>query len=180
MSKIDSNYESLNNNQSDLSRRLENLEKTHELRASAMEQRLNAMENSLKRYEMCENKICSMADLVDTRMKEIHDANRQFEGMFKEVAQEMAVIKSSPNHNLAGEMEELRRLVNQVDQNSRNIHLVLTGLAQEFQSIQGVVQFVRNQLKVNLQPGEIASVSSIGLSKQGQTLTKVTFYSVDS
>ena len=92
----------------------------------------------------------------------------------------IAIIKTSPNNNMAGEMEELRRLVDQVDQNSRNIHLVLTGLAQEFQSVQGVVQFVRNQLKVNIQPCEIASVASIGMTKQGLTLTKVTFYSVGS
>ena len=78
------------------------------------------------------------------------------------------------------EMEELRQMVDQVNRNGRNTHLVLTGLGQEFQNIQGVVHFVRNQLKVNLQPCELASVSSIGLSKQGQTLTKVPFYSLDS
>ena len=96
------------------------------------------------------------------------------------MAREIAIIKTQPTHNVASELEELRLLVDQVDQNSRNTHLLLTGLAQEFQSIRGVIQFVRNQLKVNIQPGEIASVANIGVTRQGQTLTKVTFFSVDS
>ena len=43
-----------------------------------------------------------------------------------------------------------------------------------------MVQFIQNYLKVGIQPTEIASVASIGQTKLGQTLMKVTFFSVDS
>ena len=94
MAKIEQNYESLNSNQADLSKLLEIIEKSHEVRANAMEQRLNAMETSLKRYEICETKIASMADLIDARMKEIYDANKRFDGIFRDVAKENSYHKN--------------------------------------------------------------------------------------
>ena len=154
--------------------------KAHEQRAAMLELRLDALEATLRIYDNCESKVESMAELIDIRLKEIYEANKRYDTMFRDVAHEMAVIKSSPNHSLAQEMENLRLHVDQIDQNFRNVHLVLTGLATEFQSIQGVTQFFQNHLKVNVTPMEIASVASIGLTKQGQTFTKVTFYSVDS
>ena len=129
VAKIDDNYRRLNDNQEELSRRLEKIEVTHEQRSNALERRLDAMESTLKRYEICESKVETMAELVDTRMKEIYEANKRFEGMFRDVAREIAIVKSNPNHKVAGEMEELRLMIDQVDQNSKNIHLVLTGLA---------------------------------------------------
>ena len=98
-----------------------------------------------------------MSEMVDQRMKALYEANKIYDDMFRGVAREMNDLRSQVDH---------------VDQNTRNTHLVLTGLAPEFQTLQGVVQFVQIQLKIKLQLNELVSVTSIGVSKQGQTLTR--------
>ena len=180
MEKIDSNQSKLTENQDMLSQRIVNLELLNEQRSNEIELRLNKLEGTIISYETSDAKLSSMAEMIDKRMKEINDANKRYEVMFRDVAKEIAVLKASPNQALSQQIDQLKAHVDQVDQNSRNIFLILTGLAPEFQNVAGVVQFIQNYLKVGIQPTEIASVASIGQTKLGQTLTKVTFFSVDS
>ena len=180
MEKIDSNQARLTENQNKLSARIKKIEDLNEQRSSELETRLNKLEETIKSFDSNESKINSMAELIDNKIKDIYDTNRRYEGMFRDVAKEMAIIKTSPAATNSHDFELLKAQVDQIDQNARNAFLVLTGLANEFQNINGVIQFFQNYLKVNISAGDIASVANIGPNRQGQTLTKITFYSVDT
>ena len=82
-------------NQSKLSEWIGNLEQINYQRSTELESRLKGLEVTIMSFESNSSKINSMTELIDTKMKEIHDANRRYETMFRNVTKEIAIIKST-------------------------------------------------------------------------------------